>query len=285
MHLDHLAIFLQVIKHGSFSQAAPFTHYSPSGVMQKIKQLEADWQVSLFERSPQGAQLTDHGRRLVPYAQRILHETERSRQEVRHPRSPKTPIRIGCTEVFSWAYPSFLQSVLPSQEVDISLVQGSSDYLMDQLLANHLEAAWIDNPISRSQAKKMASVADRLGVVHHHAWEWRAWNDLHGVSIWMLNPWCMYRYRLEEVLEHAGASLTQLRYERIESLPAMVSLVAQGVGAALLPEECFQQLSKTHASLTFTPLPASHQDVFHSLMVPAALPDSYTTILRALTPT
>src|SRR5712675_3764371 len=68
--------FLEVVQCGSFSGASRKLHISPSVVTSRIEQLEWNVRSSLFERSTRKVSLTDQGRRLLPVAQRIVHDVD-----------------------------------------------------------------------------------------------------------------------------------------------------------------------------------------------------------------
>ena len=68
--------FLEVVQCGSFSAASRKLHVSPSVVTSRIEQLEWNVRSSLFERSTRKLSLTDQGRRLLPVAQRIVHDVD-----------------------------------------------------------------------------------------------------------------------------------------------------------------------------------------------------------------
>ncbi len=68
--------FLEVAQRGSFSAASRKMHISPSVVTSRIEQLEWNMRSSLFERSTRKVSLTDQGRRLLPVAQRIVHDVD-----------------------------------------------------------------------------------------------------------------------------------------------------------------------------------------------------------------
>src|SRR5258708_9797550 len=68
--------FLEVVQRGSFSAASRKMHVSPSVVTSRIEQLEWNVRSSLFERSTRKVSLTDQGRRVLPVAQRIVHDVD-----------------------------------------------------------------------------------------------------------------------------------------------------------------------------------------------------------------
>jgi len=66
--------FLEVVRGGSFSQAARQLNLAVSVVTKRIDQLEWRTKSKLFERSTRKLVLTDEGRRLLPAAQRIVQD-------------------------------------------------------------------------------------------------------------------------------------------------------------------------------------------------------------------
>lgn len=71
LNLYKLDIFSQVVEAGSFSAAAERLLMSQSGVSQHIQDLERSLGVKLLTRSARGVQLTEPGKTLYEYAQRI----------------------------------------------------------------------------------------------------------------------------------------------------------------------------------------------------------------------
>jgi DNA-binding transcriptional LysR family regulator len=72
MDLGQLEVFLTVAREGKFSRAAEKLHRTQSAVSQSIHKLEADIGEPLFDRSSRDGLLTDAGRVLQEYAERLL---------------------------------------------------------------------------------------------------------------------------------------------------------------------------------------------------------------------
>jgi DNA-binding transcriptional LysR family regulator len=72
MDLGQLEVFLTVTREGKFSRAAEKLHRTQSAVSQSIHKLEEDIGELLFDRSSRDGQLTDAGRVLQEYAERLL---------------------------------------------------------------------------------------------------------------------------------------------------------------------------------------------------------------------
>src|SRR6202162_3357455 len=72
MDLGQLEVFLTVAREGKFSRAAEKLHRTQSAVSQSIHKLEQDVGEPLFDRSSRDGLLTDAGRVLHEYAERLL---------------------------------------------------------------------------------------------------------------------------------------------------------------------------------------------------------------------
>jgi len=72
MDLGQLEVFLTVTREGRFSRAAEKLHRTQSAVSQSIHKLEEDVGELLFDRSSRDGGLTDAGRLLQEYAERLL---------------------------------------------------------------------------------------------------------------------------------------------------------------------------------------------------------------------
>jgi len=72
MDLGQLEVFLAVTREGTFSRAAEKLHRTQSAVSQSIHKLESDIGEPLFDRYSRDGLLTDAGRVLKEYAERLL---------------------------------------------------------------------------------------------------------------------------------------------------------------------------------------------------------------------
>jgi DNA-binding transcriptional LysR family regulator len=83
VEIRQLRYFLAVVEEGRFSRAAQRLRIAAPSLSQQIQVLERGLGVRLFERTPQGAELTRAGQALVEPARRILAEVERAGADAR----------------------------------------------------------------------------------------------------------------------------------------------------------------------------------------------------------
>src|SRR3984885_2027186 len=72
MDLAQLEVFLTVIREGRFSRAAEKLRRTQSAISQTIRRRDLDLGEPLFDRSSRDGRLTDAGRVLQEYAERLL---------------------------------------------------------------------------------------------------------------------------------------------------------------------------------------------------------------------
>lgn len=83
MDIFSLRVFLTVAEERSFSRAAVRLFRTQSAVSQAVRRLETDLHEVLFDRTTREARLTEAGRTLKDYAERVLNVAEEAEKAVR----------------------------------------------------------------------------------------------------------------------------------------------------------------------------------------------------------
>src|SRR2546422_7093402 len=142
MDLAALKIFLAVAQERSFSRAAAKVHRTQPAVSQAVRRLEDDLGEQLFDRSSKSGTLTDAGRVLHNYGQRLVRlaeETESAMRELRDLRRGR--VLIGANEAavhtllplivkFRERFPEIAIDVrrVPARQIAVEVQQGSLDF-------------------------------------------------------------------------------------------------------------------------------------------------------------
>lgn len=71
--LKYLA-FVKTVEAGSFTRAAQALHYAQSSVSKMVADLEAEWGMTLLERSKRGVCLTSAGEQVLPFLRKVLND-------------------------------------------------------------------------------------------------------------------------------------------------------------------------------------------------------------------
>src|SRR5919199_832981 len=72
MDVRDLEVFLSVAKHLNFTRAGDEVHLSQPSISVRIRKLEVDLNVKLFEQVGKRVALTEAGQTLIPYARRVV---------------------------------------------------------------------------------------------------------------------------------------------------------------------------------------------------------------------
>src|SRR5471032_91375 len=142
MDLQTLKIFLAVAHERSFSRAAAKVHRTQPAVSQAVRRLETDLGEELFDRSSKSGTLTDAGRVLLNYGQRLVRlaeETESAMRELRDLRRGR--VLIGANEAavhtllpliarFRERHAHIAIDVrrVPARQIAVEVQQGSLDF-------------------------------------------------------------------------------------------------------------------------------------------------------------
>ena len=96
MNLRDLEYFVAVAEYGHFGRAAQQCHVSQPTLSAQLKKLEQQLNVVLFERSHKHVMLTEAGQQLLPYARRVLAQTQEMSVLAEHLQQPLAgQLRLG----------------------------------------------------------------------------------------------------------------------------------------------------------------------------------------------
>lgn len=141
---DLLRIFVAVAQAGNVTHAAERLGRTQSAVSMQVRKLEDSVGVMLFERGPRGVALTLEGKRLLPYARRIVGLVDETTAAMRT--TPLDgPVRVGIPEEYN-------QTVLPNAlaafaeihpNIEVTVLCGYTAQQLAALDADELDLAII----------------------------------------------------------------------------------------------------------------------------------------------
>jgi DNA-binding transcriptional LysR family regulator len=146
MELRQLEYFVAVAEEGSFTRAAARVHVAQPGVSAQVRRLERELGQPLLDRSGHTVRLTAVGAAVIGYARAALQAVEGTRSAVAELTGlDRGHVGIGMVaSVTAVSLPGLLagfHAVRPA--VEITLTEGSSDRLLDDLRARHLDVAFV----------------------------------------------------------------------------------------------------------------------------------------------
>ncbi|MFF7698269.1 LysR family transcriptional regulator [Streptomyces lydicus] len=150
MQLQQLRYFTAVADTRHFTRAAEREHVAQPSLSQQIRSLERELGAELFHRARGHITLTDSGETLLPFARRILADTETARREVQEvAQLRRGRLRLG-------APPSLCASLVPDvlsafhatyPGVDLLVTEDGSQDLVRALADGALDLALIITPL------------------------------------------------------------------------------------------------------------------------------------------
>jgi DNA-binding transcriptional LysR family regulator len=239
MNLTALQVLLTVIDQGSFSTAALKLGISQPAVSRAIATLEDELGVMLLHRGRFGACLTPTGEQLVPYMEQMLELRQKIAQEVNFAKG----LHSGRIRIASFR--SAATHILPQKiayfhqrypNVEITITEADPNRVDTLLKSSEVDLGLV--PLPRSTDLETWEIARDEFVVllpptEHQVPQQLSWEMLSTYSFILYN----YAECTTAVRDHwaAAGQKPKVAYE-IKEDSTIVSMVVQGLGAAILPK-------------------------------------------------
>ncbi|CAH1191072.1 LysR family transcriptional regulator [Paenibacillus sp. JJ-223] len=236
MDIHLLEIFVQAAREGSISKTAKRLNYAQSNVTNKIQQLEAELQTTLFYRHKKGITLTPSGEVLVSYTEKILNMMDEARAAVGNASIPTGPLSIGSMETTAAVrLPAvFAKYHLKYPHVDFSLMTGPTEKLLHAVLHYELHGAFVSGPIQHPDLCQENVFEETLVLVtspEHPLVD--SIHDLQNHTMLVFPKGCSYRARLNSLFQEEG--LLPVKLMEFGTLETILACVHAGLGITLLP--------------------------------------------------
>lgn len=250
MELTDLKVFITVAELGSISRAAQKLDYVQSNVTTRIRKLESELGVSLFQRHPKGVILTQKGTLFRKYVLSILHTADEAIRAVQEKEEPSGSLTVGVIETVTCGKWINLLADFQTQypEVSLTFLTGTPSDLLDKVYNYEVDAAFLTGILPSTQINIDYSIQDELVMLSNESKQSHL--DLTNTR-WAVSPkGCPFRATLEDWLQHEGYTLTNLI--EISSLEPLLSAVNCGLASTLLPRSV---LSGEYATLAAYTIP------------------------------
>jgi DNA-binding transcriptional LysR family regulator len=238
-----LKIFLAVAHERSFSRAAAKVHRTQPAVSQAVRRLEADLGEQLFDRSSKTGTLTEAGRMLQNYGQRLVRLAEETESAVRDLRDLRRGrVLIGANEAavhtllpliarFRERYPDISADVrrVPARQIAVEVQQGSLDF--GALTFRPPETGLLDVPIGSDELVLLVPPSHSLARRRQVSME-----DVAGELVVAHNDPSPARERVLRLFEQRHLPLRMVI--SLPSLDGIKRAVELKLGVALLPRRC-----------------------------------------------
>jgi DNA-binding transcriptional LysR family regulator len=237
MDAADLKTFEAVARLGGMNRAAAELNTVQSNVTARIRSLEEELGAPLFQRHSRGVALTDAGRRLLPYAERIAQLLADARRAVADDGRPSGALTVGSLETTAaLRLPHHLVSFAETYpEVDLVLTPGTTAELVERVLDHQVEGAFVCGPVKHPDLVEEVIFREELVLVTaRHIRTLQEALTKRDLKIVVLRLGCSYRQRLEEVLARRGT--VAVRRLDFGTVHGIMGCVSAGVGVTLLPK-------------------------------------------------
>jgi DNA-binding transcriptional LysR family regulator len=236
MDAADLRVFQSVADTGSMNKAALELNTVQSNVTARIKSLEDEVGLALFERTNRGVTLTAAGRRLLPFAARAARLLDDAKRAVADDGTPAGALVVGSLETTAALRlsPVLAEFAATYPAVDLSLRTGTSCELIDQVLDRSLEGAYVCGPVDHPDLMVEPFFHEELVILTAPAIaDFEILGAQPNLKIIVLKAGCSYRLQLEAMLARRG--IVGVRQLEFGTLEAIISCVGAGLGVTLLP--------------------------------------------------
>jgi LysR family transcriptional regulator, cell division regulator len=237
MEFSDLNLFATVARHGNITKAAQRLNTVQSNVTTRLRSLEQELGVPLFQRHHQGVTLTRAGHDLLPFAHQAEALLQKAKDAVSADGKPHGMLRLGSMETTAAArLPALLRGYAPAhRNVDIAVETGTTKNLIQAVLEYRLDGAFVAGPVEHDDLYATLSFVEELVIVS--APQYRSLEtalregNIHKLFVFRVG--CSYRQRLERFLGSRGITLiNQLEFGTIEGI---LGCVSAGLGVTMLP--------------------------------------------------
>lgn len=256
MDLAELRIFKAVAEHGGVTRAAAALNRVQSNVTTRVQQLEARLGKRLFDRQGRRLVLSADGKVLLAYAERLLRLSAEA-QAALESRAPLGALRLGALEsTAATRLPVLLSRYHRAHPgVRLELVTGTTGALVDKVLREEIEAAFVAEPFADRNLERQPAFEEELVLIAPKDQPRIASPRDIGERVLLAFPTgCSYRRRLEAWL--ARSNVIAERVMEYASYHAIVACVAAGGGIAVVPRSVLRACG-AEAQLGVHALPAA----------------------------
>jgi LysR family nitrogen assimilation transcriptional regulator len=256
MDLKQLEYFVRVAELGSFTRAATALNVAQPALSRQVRLLEVELRQNLLVRNGRGATPTEAGQVLLEHGRGILHQVERAREELGR-------VRAGLTGQVSLGMPPSVARVLTVPltrafrqalpEARLSISEGLSTAMQEALQHGRLDIAMLYNANRASGIEVTPLVREELLLVQARPPGLQedpppaaiALRDVAALPLVIPSRPNAIRMHVESAMAQIGCQ--PLIALEIDGVPAILDLVADGAGSAILSRNAVARSVKPSA--------------------------------------
>jgi DNA-binding transcriptional LysR family regulator len=169
VEIRQLRAFVAIAESGTFTAGALRVHVTQAAISMQIRQLETEIGAKVFVRAPRHVILTEAGEQLLRRARHILREHDAALDEIAElAGAERGRLRIGSASamVLTEQLPSILKDLRKQHPAaEIAVTSGTSEVLVDQILAGEVDVAFVSLPVDVRGIKTERLSQDQLVAI------------------------------------------------------------------------------------------------------------------------
>ena len=239
MKIRNIDTFYWVASLGSFRSAAQKLNLTQPAITARIQVLEQDLGTEVFVRDTRSAELTPAGKRLLPYAERLMELDYAVINAFSDSATVEQTVRLGASEsiVSSWL-PDFLTEYSRTRpKLNFDLTVDASNHLRNALVSREIDLAFLMGPIAEASIKNLdlCEYEMVLAAAPELAGQHESWTveEIARQTVVTFSASSRPHRQLREVLTQH--TLGQVNITGSASLGAIVRLGRAGYGICALP--------------------------------------------------
>lgn len=239
MDLKQIEYFVHVAELGSFTKAAALLAVAQPALSRQVRSLEVELEQTLLYRNGRGVSPTEAGKRLLAHGRGILQQVDRARAEIEDVKgAPVGHVVVGVPpsvgKMLTVPLVGAFQARLP--RATLGIVEGLTTYVTEWLLMGRVDVAMLYNPVPSPAIEILPLLEEQLYLIGPEA---RGAarpvpvRELAAVPLIIPSRPHAIRMQVETLLANLGLK-PHVALE-IDGVPAILDLVHQGYGHAVLP--------------------------------------------------
>lgn len=163
-----LRVFQSVAKNLSFTKASQELYISQPAISKHVQELEANYQIRLFDRQGNKISLTEAGKLLLEHSERILDAYKQLEYEMHLLNDEYTgELRLGAsTTISQYVLPHFLGNFIRKfPQISLSVLNGNSRAIETALMENRIDLGLVEGILRLPNLKYTSFLKDEIVAV------------------------------------------------------------------------------------------------------------------------
>jgi DNA-binding transcriptional LysR family regulator len=250
MELRHIRYFLAVAEEGNFTRAAAKLGIGQPPLSQQIRDMEREIGASLFHRVPHGAELTAAGMAFLPEAKAAVVAAEKAKlaaQRATRGETGRLTLGFTASSAFNPAVSGTIRRFRHQwPDVGLSLTEMNSNWLMEKLMREEIDAAFIRPGLEDPKDVRLKRLTDEpmlVALPAHHALARHQRVPLGALAgePFILFPRTVGLSLYDDIVAACRAAGFELVVtQEAPQIPSVVNLVAADLGVSIVPASIAQ---------------------------------------------